>query len=102
MSPSFAIRACSMCVWMSSSEMVNSIFPASIWPPISSRAATNLLGLAGVSSPTSASIRAWAWLPRMSCRYSRRSNEIDSVNASTRWSVPPVNRPPQVLLIDVS
>src|ERR1700728_1930231 len=35
----------------------------------------------------------------MSWRYSRRSKLIDSVNSSTRGSVSPLNRPPQVLLI---
>ena len=51
---------------------------------------------AAASSPTSASIRAWAWLARMSWRNRRRSKLIDSVNASTRASVPPSNRPPHV------
>jgi hypothetical protein len=47
-------------------------------------------------SPTSANMRAWAWLANTSCLYSRRSTEIDSVNCSTRASVVPLNRPPHV------
>ena len=46
-----------------------------------------------VRHPASRSIVAWAIDPAMSCRQSRRSNEMDSVNCATAAAGPPVNRP---------
>jgi hypothetical protein len=36
---------------------------------------------------------AWAIEPAMSCRQSRWSNDMDSVNCATAWLGPPANRP---------
>ena len=46
-----------------------------------------------VSTPILRSIVAWAIEPGMSCRQSRQSKEMDSVNCATSAAGPPANRP---------
>ena len=46
-----------------------------------------------VRKPAFRSIVAWAIDPAMSCRQSRRSKEMDSVNCATAAAGPPANRP---------
>src|SRR5260221_546532 len=48
---------------------------------------------AWVNKPAFCSIVAWATEPRMSCRQSRQSKEIDSVNRATSAAGPLENRP---------
>ena len=46
-----------------------------------------------VRYPVCRSIVAWAIDPAISCRQSRQSNEMDSVNSATAAAGPPANRP---------
>ncbi len=86
-----------MCMWMSSRSRTNANRPASISARISDRPRSICRHSSAVSRPTFSSIRACASEPRISCSKSLRSNEIDSVNDSTRRSVWPANRPPHGL-----
>ena len=68
-------------------------FPASISLPIASSPFTIARNSAFVSTPIFCSISACAIEPRMSCRHSRQSNEMDSVNRATSAPGPLANRP---------
>ena len=82
---------------MSSSSVFQTISPRAISPPISAKVSMICRDSSEVSNPTEASMRAWACDPRMSTAARRLSNEIDSVNFSTRGSVCASKAPPHGL-----
>ena len=79
----------------SSSATDHSHSPASISARISSSPWMMASRSSPVSTPASASMVAWAWEPRMSWRYMRRSKPTLAVNACTKASVDSLKRPPQ-------
>src|SRR5512139_3359912 len=89
-------------MWTSSWDRSKESFPDSISSRISPRAATIRSASAFGRIPCFPSIRAWAMLPAMSCRYSRTSYGIEAVNSSTNRSVTEVNRPPHAFFFAMS
>src|SRR5512139_259730 len=89
-------------MWTSSWERSKESFPDSISSRISPRAETIRAASAFGMIPRFPSIRAWAMLPAMSCRYSRTSYGIEAVNSSTNRSVPEANRPPHAFFFAMS
>ena len=87
------VRAASMFMCTSSSSGCHVNLPALICFPMASSPWMIARSSRWVRSPACRSIVAWAIDPAMSCRQSRRSNEMDSVNSATAAAGPPAKRP---------
>ena len=80
-------------MWTSSNSGFHRNLPAAISVPIASSPRRMAPNSARLSNPAARSIVAWALEPRMSCRHSRQSNEMDSVKSATSAAGLPAKRP---------
>ena len=82
-------------MWMSSSAACSGSLPLAISSATASRPLTICSASAAEISPTAASMRACAWLPRTSSRSSRRSKSMLAFRAAAAGSMAPENRAPR-------
>src|SRR5690606_754843 len=75
--------------------------PASISARTSSRPRAMASSSSSLSTPTRASMVAWAREPRISWRYIRWSKLTEAVKRATKASVASLKRPPQDLLVSL-